>query len=80
MKKLKAIQILIGKIEKFKFCHRGPDGPIQEFWRFYETELGVPPMRECHQNIFLYHNENLQKNLRSRSNCFRDPNRCHTLF
>jgi hypothetical protein len=37
-KKHKAIQIQL-EIEKFKFCHRGHDDPIQEFWRFYEAEL-----------------------------------------
>jgi hypothetical protein len=36
-RKLKATRIPMGKIEKFKFCHCSDD-PIQEFWRFYETE------------------------------------------
>jgi hypothetical protein len=43
MKKLKAIQIPIRKIERFKFCHRGTNDPIQEFWRFYEDELILTP-------------------------------------
>jgi hypothetical protein len=43
MKELKANRIPMGKIEKFKCCHRGHDDPIKEFWRFYETELGVSP-------------------------------------
>jgi hypothetical protein len=59
MKKFKVIRITIGKIEKFEFCHHGPDDSIQEFWIFYETELGVAPNKECHHNIFLYHHANL---------------------
>jgi hypothetical protein len=44
-KKLKAIQIPNGMIEKFKFCHRGPDDPIMEFWKLYENELGFAPKK-----------------------------------
>jgi hypothetical protein len=44
-KKLKAIQIPNGMIEKFKFCHRGPDDPIKEFWKLYENELGFAPKK-----------------------------------
>jgi hypothetical protein len=73
-KKLKVIQIPIGKIAKFKFYHRGLDDPIQEFWRFYETEFGFASKREFLYNIFLYHHENLQKFSRSGRNCFEGRN------
>jgi hypothetical protein len=33
----------MGGVEEFKFYHHGPDDPIQEFWRFYEAELGIAP-------------------------------------
>jgi hypothetical protein len=66
-KKLKAIRNPIGKIEKLKLCHRCPDAPIQEIWKFYETESGVAPKREFHDTIILYHSANPQKISRSGS-------------
>jgi hypothetical protein len=74
MKKLKANRIPMGKIEKFKCCHRGHDDPIKEFWRFYETELGVSPKIEFHHNIFLHHQANLKKFPKLGRNCFERRN------
>jgi hypothetical protein len=37
------IRIPVGEMEEFKFCYHGPRDPIQEFWRFYEAELGLAP-------------------------------------
>jgi hypothetical protein len=33
----------MGEMEEFKFCYHGPGDLIQEFWRFYEAELGLAP-------------------------------------
>jgi hypothetical protein len=73
-KKLKAIRISTGRIKKIKFYHRGPDDSIQEFWRVYETGLGIATKREFDHNIFIHHNANLQKIARSVRNCFEGRN------
>jgi hypothetical protein len=75
MKKLIAIRIPIGKIEKFKFCHHGPDDRIQYFWRFYEDGLVLAPKTKFHPHDMFYKHANLQKFMMSLSICFGGPHK-----